>query len=88
MILDDFGLRNYNQEEAVTILEILDERYTMKTIIITSQIEPQGWKSLFEDSIISDSIIDRLLGPSDKITLTGESFRKNKKQLDPFKQLT
>jgi DNA replication protein DnaC len=79
MILDDFGLRNYTHDEAVSILEILEERYTKRALILTSQIEPQGWKNLFEDSVISDSIIDRILGPSDRVILTGESFRKNKK---------
>lgn len=79
IILDDFGLRTYTHDEAVTLLEILEERYTKRVVVITSQIEPQGWKTLFEDSVISDSIIDRIMGPSDKITLTGESFRKNKK---------
>lgn len=79
LILDDFGLRSYTHEEAVTMLEILEERYTKKVAIVTSQVEPLGWKSLFEDSVISDSIIDRLVGPSDKVTLTGESFRRNKK---------
>jgi DNA replication protein DnaC len=79
MILDDFGLRNYTHEEAVTLLEILEERYTKRVVIVTSQVEPQGWKGLFQDSVISDSIVDRLTGPSDKVTLTGESFRKSKK---------
>ena len=79
IILDDFGLRNYTHEEAVTLLEILEERYTKRVVIVTSQVEPQGWKGLFQDSVISDSIVDRLTGPSDKVTLTGESFRKSKK---------
>ena len=84
MILDDFGLRNYTHDEAIALLEILEERYTKRIIIITSQIEPEGWKSLFEDSVISDSIVDRILGPSDKVTLKGESFRKNKNNLTPI----
>lgn len=79
IILDDFGLRNYNHDEAVTLLEILEERYTKRVSIVTSQVEPEGWKALFQDSVISDSIVDRITGPSDKITLLGESFRKSKK---------
>ncbi len=79
IILDDFGLRSYSHDEAVTLLEILEERYTKSVVIVTSQVEPQGWRSLFQDSVISDSIVDRITGPSDKITLTGESFRKTKK---------
>lgn len=79
MVLDDFGLRNYTHDEAVTLLEILEERYTKKVVIVTSQVEPEGWKGLFQDSVISDSIIDRITGPSDKVTLTGESYRKSRK---------
>lgn len=79
IILDDFGLRNYSHDEAMSLLEILEERYSKSVAIITTQIEPDGWRKLFEDSVISDSIVDRMTGPSDKITLTGESYRKNKK---------
>jgi DNA replication protein DnaC len=79
IILDDFGLRSYSHDEAVTLLEILEERYTKSVVIVTSQVEPLGWKSLFQDSVISDSIVDRIIGPSDKITLTGDSFRQTKK---------
>ena len=79
IILDDFGLRNYTHDEAVTLLEIIEERYTKGIVIITSQVEPAGWRTLFQDSVISDAIIDRLNNPSENITLTGESFRKQRK---------
>lgn len=79
IILDDFGLRNYSHDEATALLEILEERYSKGIVIITSQVEPAGWKSLFQDSVISDAIIDRLINPSDSILLTGESYRKKRK---------
>jgi DNA replication protein DnaC len=79
IILDDFGLRNYTHDEATTLLEILEERYGKGVVIITSQVEAEGWKSLFEDSVISDAIVDRLKNPSDSILLTGESYRKKRK---------
>ncbi len=79
IVLDDFGLRNYTHDEAIALLEILEERYGRGIAIVTSQVEPAGWKTLFQDSVISDAIIDRLNNPSENITLTGESFRKNRK---------
>jgi DNA replication protein DnaC len=79
IILDDFGLRNYTHDEAIALLEILEERYAKGIVIITSQVEPAGWKTLFQASVISDAIIDRLNNPSENITLTGESFSKNRK---------
>lgn len=79
IIMDDFGLRNYTHDEATSLLEIIEERYSKGIVIITSQVEPIGWKSLFQDSVISDAIVDRLVNPSESILLTGESYRKKRK---------
>jgi DNA replication protein DnaC len=79
LILDDFGLRNYTHDEAISLLEILEERYNKGIVIVTSQVKPEGWRTLFEDSVISEAILDRLNNPSENIDLTGESFRKIKK---------
>lgn len=79
LILDDFGLRNYTHEEATALLEILEDRYGKGSAIITSQVESEGWRALFQDSVISDAIVDRLVNPSDAVLLSGESFRKRRK---------
>lgn len=63
LILDDFGLRNYTHDEATALHEILEERYGKGTVIITTQVEPEGWRNLFQDSVISDAIVDRLINP-------------------------
>ena len=48
--------------------------------------EPQGWLKLFEDPVIGEAIVDRLIHPSQKITLKGEKsyrekFTENKSRL-------
>lgn len=80
IIFDDFGLRNYSHDEAMVLLEVLEERYGKGTVIITSQVEPDGWKRLFEDSVASDSIVDRLSNPSDSVLLVGDTYRKKIKR--------
>jgi DNA replication protein DnaC len=45
--------------------------------------EPQGWLKLFEDPVIAEAIVDRLLNPSQKITLRGGSYREKLKPLLP-----
>jgi DNA replication protein DnaC len=40
--------------------------------VVTSQVEPEGWLKLFEDPVIAEAIVDRLIQPSQKITLQGE----------------
>ena len=81
LILDDLGLRNYTHEEATALMDILEERYQKGPVIVTSQVEPQGWLKLFEDPVIAEAIVDRLIHPCQKITLKGErSYRENLKK--------
>lgn len=67
--------------------------YHKAPVIITSQVEPQGWLKLFEDPVIAEAIVDRLIHPSQKITLKGEkSYREklaeNKSRLKNGKDLS
>src|SRR5207249_3363001 len=78
LILDDLGLRNYSHEEATSLMDILEERYHKAPLIVTSQVEPQGWLKLFEDPVIGEAIVDRLIHPSQKITLKGEKSYREK----------
>ena len=78
LILDDLGLRNYTHEEATSLMDILEERYHKAPLIVTSQVEPQGWLKLFEDPVIAEAIVDRLIHPCQKITLKGEKSYREK----------
>lgn len=79
LILDDFGLRSYTHDEANVLIDILEERYRKGVVIITSQVDPQGWPKLFEDPVIADAIIDRLTNPSRQVVLKGGSYREKLK---------
>lgn len=76
LVLDDFALRNYTHDEANVLLEIIEDRYRNGIIFITSQVAAEGWKGIFEDPVIGEAITDRLVNPSDRIILTGGSYRK------------
>jgi DNA replication protein DnaC len=76
IILDDFGLRGYTHDEATILLEVLEERYGKATLIVTSQVAPDGWRSLFEDPVIAEAIVDRMINPSQIVDLQGGSYRK------------
>ncbi len=76
LILDDFGIRAYTHDEASILMDILEERYRNIPVIITSQVDPRGWLKLFEDSVIAEAIVDRLVNPSQKIILKGGSYRE------------
>jgi DNA replication protein DnaC len=75
IILDDFGLRSYTHEEAMILLDLLESRTRKGTTIITSQVHPKGWLSLFEDPVSGEAIVDRLTKPSVNLHLEGGSYR-------------
>lgn len=76
LIFDDFGLRNYTHDEAITLMDVLEDRYQKNSIIMNSQVDPKGWKKLFEDPVIAEAIVDRIINPSQIITLKGGSYRE------------
>jgi len=76
LILDAFGLRNYTHEEATALVDLLEERYRKGVAIVTSQVDPRGWGKLFDDPVIGEAIIDRLIHPSDRLVLKGGSYRE------------
>jgi DNA replication protein DnaC len=69
-------LRPYTHDEGILLVELFEDRYQKKIQIITSQVDVEGWKTLFEDPVIADALIDRLKNPSERILLTGGSYRE------------
>lgn len=83
IILDDFGLRGLNHQEATVLVDLLEECHKKCIFLVTSQVEPKGWMSLFEDPVIGEAIVDRLVNPSQHIILQGDSYRTRlKKQVE------
>lgn len=87
LILDDFGLRNYTHDEATSLVDILEDRHRKGSVIITSQVDPKGWVKLFEDPVIAEAIVDRIINPSQKITLHGGSYREKLKSKLPTSKI-
>ena len=76
LILDDFGLTSaINNTQLNDLFNIVDERYKLKSIIITSQLPTTEWYSYLNNPTLADAILDRILSQSDNIKLTGDSLR-------------
>lgn len=78
IILDDFGLQNLNQEVRLTLLQLLEDRYEKKSIVITSQLPVAKWYEYINDPTLADAILDRLTAGAHRIELKGESLRRKK----------
>ncbi len=78
VILDDFGLKPFDSDSRLMLLEMLEDRHGSRSIIISSQITTDLWFDLIGDATIADAICDRLLHTSHKIHIDGDSMRKIK----------
>jgi DNA replication protein DnaC len=78
IILDDFGLQPLSQEIRLTLLQLLEDRYGKKSIIITSQLPIAKWYEYINDPTLADAIMDRLTANANRIELKGESRRRKK----------
>ena len=81
LILDDWGLNKFNDEQRRDLLEILDDRHNIRSTIVTSQLPVKLWHETIADPTLADAILDRLVHNAHKIQLKGESLRKNKNNL-------
>lgn len=76
LILDDWGLTPMNNEQRRDLLEILDDRCTTRSTLLTSQLPLEHWHEYLADPTLADAILDRLVHAAYKLTLRGESLRK------------
>lgn len=78
IILDDFGLQPMTQEIRLTLLQLLEDRYGKKSIIITSQLPVAKWYEYINDPTLADAIMDRMTAGAIRLELKGESLRRKK----------
>jgi DNA replication protein DnaC len=76
IILDVFGLQPLSQEIRLTLLQLLEDRYGKKSIIVTSQLPVSKWYEYINEPTLADAIMDRLTANAIRIELMGESLRR------------
>jgi len=76
LLVDDFAMAPLKDSERRDFLEICDDRYQRRSMILTSQMPITHWHEQIGDATTADSILDRLLHNAYRIDLNGESVRK------------
>jgi DNA replication protein DnaC len=80
LILDDFGLHQFDSSTCISLLEIIEDRHGKSSTIIASQVPVNKWHELLGDQTLADAILDRIIHTSNRIELQGDSMRKPKTQ--------
>jgi len=78
LLLDDFAMAPFKDSERRDVLEICDDRYQRRSLILTSQVPIAHWHEQIGDPTIADSILDRIIHNAYRVELKGESMRKKK----------
>ena len=76
LVIDDFAIAPVSDEERRDLLEILEDRYGMRSTIVTSQLDPANWHDYLADPTLADAICDRLVHNAHRLVLKGPSRRK------------
>jgi DNA replication protein DnaC len=76
LVLDDWGIDRLSREERLDILELLEDRYGLKSTLVVGQVPIEQWHEIIGDPTLADAILDRLVHNAHKIELKGDSLRK------------
>jgi len=78
IILDDFGLQPLDSQNRITLLEIIEDRNNMGSVIVTSQVPVKAWYEIIGERTVADAILDRLIHKAHRLELAGESMRRKR----------
>jgi DNA replication protein DnaC len=78
LIVDDWAMAPLADSERRDFLEICDDRYAIRSTVLTSQVPITHWHDQIGDPTVADSILDRLVHNAHRIELQGPSMRKSK----------
>jgi len=77
LVIDDFGMDSIEPQLRTDLLEIIDDRYDQRSLVIGTQLPIEHWHDYIGDHTIADALLDRIIHQAKIFTLSGESIRKN-----------
>lgn len=75
LIIDEIGYVNFDRSSANLFFQLISRRYEDRSTIITTNQSLSKWSSIFQDPVIANAILDRLLHHSHIINIVGQSYR-------------
>lgn len=75
LVIDELGYLTLNPEQVNAFFKLMDERYSRKSTIITTNLDYPLWYDLFQRKSLVDALLDRLQHRCVTIRITGPSLR-------------
>ncbi len=83
LVIDDFGLKPMPPSGPSDLYDVINERYEKGSIVLTSNRSPAEWSELWGDPLLAGAGLDRLADRAVVLTITGPSYRLNRKEESP-----
>lgn len=77
LVIDDWAMAPMSETERRDLWEICEDRYQVRSTILTSQLPVSRWHEQIGDPTLADAIPDRLVHNAHPIEMKGDSMRKN-----------
>ena len=74
--------RTIKQTQCYYLLEIMDDRYSHHSTLVSSQLPTSEWHASIGYATLADAILDRLMHNAHRIELKSTSLRKKMSRLD------
>jgi DNA replication protein DnaC len=78
LVIDDWAMAPLSEPERRDIWEICEDRYQVRSTILTSQLPVTRWHEQIGDPTLADGILDRLVHNAHRIEMRGDSMRKTR----------
>ena len=78
LVIDDWAMAPLSEPERRDFWEICEDRYQVRSTILTSQLPVSRWHEQIGDPTLADGILDRLVHNAHRIEMKGDSMRKNR----------
>ncbi len=76
LIVDDFALRKLSSQATSDFYDLLIERHTRSSTILTSNRGIEEWMNIFDEPLLAQSALDRFCHRAHQFVVDGESYRK------------
>lgn len=76
LIVDDFALRKLSNQATSDFYDLLIERHTRSSTIVTSNRSVEEWMAIFDEPLLGQSAMDRFCHRAHQFVIDGESYRK------------
>ena len=75
LIIDELGYQKMNNESANLFFNLIAKRYEKSSTIITTNSPFSKWGDIFQEPVLTNALLDRLLHHCSVININGPSYR-------------